>query len=67
MGLRAGSIMGVIANRYDNTWEDHVDGSFKSELNACHAACEAVKILSQWDTIKNTKGKKYFYPQILSE
>jgi hypothetical protein len=28
-------------------------------------ACEAVRILSEWDEVKEQKGKKWFYPGLL--
>ena len=43
-GMRMGSILSVISNRVLDRW-----GDSGGEDKACLAACEAVKILSEWD------------------
>jgi uridine phosphorylase len=59
-GMQTGSILAVIANRVTNRF-DEAGG----ERKACHAACEAVKILSEWNRLKKEKGVPYFYPSLL--
>jgi len=60
LGMRTGSILAVIANRPKNTFDakDAVE-------RACHAASEAVKILTEWDALKQDKGVTNFYPSLL--
>jgi uridine phosphorylase len=60
-GMRVGTITAVIANRVHNTHGDH-----GGELRACQAANEAVRILAEWDTLKQAAGARYFYPSLLS-
>ncbi|RLG60882.1 uridine phosphorylase [Candidatus Geothermarchaeota archaeon] len=57
-GLRAGSICAVFANR--------VTDEFKmvGELEACKAACEAVRILNEWDLEKKNRRKRYWFPKL---
>jgi len=43
-GMRMGAILSVISNRVLDRWGDN-----GGEDKACLAACEAVKILSEWD------------------
>jgi uridine phosphorylase len=61
-GMRAGSIQAVVANRVTNRF-DEAGGVQR----VCHAACEAVKILSEWDALKKEKGVPYFYPSLLQK
>ncbi len=58
-GARAGTICAVVANRVDNTFKPGagIDTAIK-------VANEAVKILSEWDELKQEKGKKWFYPSL---
>lgn len=60
-GLRAGAICAVYANR--------CTGEFKSgagEEDAIKVANEAVRILNEWDERKRAKGKKWFFPSLLT-
>jgi uridine phosphorylase len=61
-GMRAGSILAVVANRVTNRF-DEAGGV----LRACRAASEAVKILSEWDALKKSEGAQYFYPSLLKQ
>lgn len=57
---RAGVVCSVIANR--------VSGEFIPEIgveDAARVACEAVRILSEWDVKKVERGKRYFYPSLI--
>lgn len=58
-GLRAGSICAVFANR--------VRGEFEAvgEKDAARVAVEAVKILQEWDELKEKRGKPLIYPSLL--
>jgi len=59
-GLRAGGVYAV----YDNA----ITGEFVAgagEEDAIRVACEAVKILYEWDRAKSNKSKKYFYPSLV--
>ena len=58
-GLRAGAVCAVFANRVENVFEA------KGEMEAARTAVEAVKILQEWDEIKERRGKKHFYPRLL--
>ncbi|MCL7389490.1 MAG: uridine phosphorylase [Thaumarchaeota archaeon] len=58
-GLRAGSVCAVFANRIEDKF------GIVGEEDAIKTAIEAVKILYEWDELKNTHGKKYFYPTLL--
>ncbi len=55
-GLRAGAICAVYADRVRNKF------AVKGEEEAAKTACEAVKILSEWDKAKEQKGKKWWHP-----
>jgi uridine phosphorylase len=61
-GARAGTVCAVIANRVENTFKPGygIDTAIK-------VANEAVKILSEWDELKEKRGKKWFYPSILKK
>lgn len=59
--LRAGAICTVFDNLITGEWK--VVGEKKVGL----AASEAVVILSQWDKLKKSKRKKYFYPSLLKK
>jgi len=56
-GARAGAICAVIANR--ETGEFVPDAGVDLMIRVAN---EAVKILSEWDSIKEKSGKRYFYP-----
>ena len=58
-GLRAGSVCAVFANRIEDRF------GIVGEEDAIKTAIEAVKILYEWDELKNIHGKKYFYPNLL--
>ncbi len=58
-GLRAGSVCAVFANRIEDRF------GMVGEEDAIKTAIEAVKILYEWDELKNIHGKKYFYPDLL--
>ncbi len=58
-GLRAGSVHAVFAQR------DRDEFGIYGEEEAIRTANEAVKILGEWDSLKEKKGKKYFYPSML--
>lgn len=55
-GLRAGAVCAVYADRVRNKF------AVKGEKEAAKVACEAVKILSEWDKAKEQKGKKWWHP-----
>lgn len=59
-GARAGAVCAVIANRETGDFapEAGVDAMIR-------VANEAVRILSEWDSMKRSLGKRYFYPGIL--
>ncbi|MCF8884990.1 MAG: uridine phosphorylase [Nitrososphaerota archaeon] len=59
--LKAGSVCVVFANRVKDTFE------VKGEEDAIKTAIEAVKILEEWRELKEKKGKKYFYPSLLTK
>lgn len=59
-GVRAGAVCAVLANRITNEFKPDVGVE-----NAIKVANEAVRILYEWDTIKERKGKRYLYPSIL--
>ena len=60
-GMRMGSIMAVLANRILDRWGDN-----GGEKRACQAACEAIKILHEWDEKKQKTGTKSFYPSLIN-
>ncbi len=59
-GVRAGAIFAAIANRSSGDFVPNagVDTMIK-------VSNEAVKILSEWDELKKSKGKRHFYPSLL--
>jgi len=59
-GLRAGSICAVYANRCTNEFK-----SGEGEENAIKIANEAVKILSEWDTVKRRNKRQWLFPSLL--
>lgn len=62
LGLRTGCICVVGSNRIRRERKPSGDGLD----NACHAACEAVRILHEWDALKKSQGKRYFSPSLLA-
>jgi len=60
-GLRAGSVCTVFANR--------VRGEFGvvGEKDAARVAVEAVKILQEWDELKEKRGKPLIHPSLLRD
>lgn len=59
-GARAGCACAVVANRA--TDEFQVDAGVEE---ASKVACEAVRILNEWDSLKRRAGKRWFYPGLL--
>jgi uridine phosphorylase len=57
-GLRGGAICTVFANRETDKF------AIKGEEEASRTACEAVKILSEWDNQAKSANKPYWYPSI---
>jgi len=57
-GMRAGCVCTVFADRLGNTFKT------EGEETAAKAACEAVRILREWDDLKKRKGKKNFFPSM---
>jgi uridine phosphorylase len=60
-GLRCGAICAVFANRVSNSF------NVKGEAQACKAACEAIRILYEWDEVKEAEKKRYFYPHLATK
>jgi len=59
-GLRAGSVCAVFGNR--------ITGELKpgaGEEEAIRIVNEAVKILSEWDSVKKRRRKRWFFPSML--
>ena len=59
-GLRACSICAVYANRCTNKFEPG-----EGEENAIRIANEAVKILSEWDSVKRRKKRRWLFPSLM--
>lgn len=59
-GLRAGSVCAVYANRCTNEFE-----AGAGEEDAIRVGNEAVKILSDWDSLKRRKKRKWLSPSLL--
>ncbi|MEA4895069.1 MAG: nucleoside phosphorylase [Oscillospiraceae bacterium] len=60
-GKRAGMCATVVAHRITGEWNEDPD----AEKRACLAGAEAIKILAQWDEMKASAGRKYFFPGLL--
>ncbi len=60
-GLRAGAVHAVFAQRNRDEFD------VKGEEEAIRVANEAVKILSEWDSIKEGTGKEHLTPSLLKE
>ena len=59
-GLRAGSVCAVYANRCTNEFKIAA-----GEENAIRIGNEAIKIMSDWDSLKRRKKKKWLFPSLL--
>ncbi len=60
-GLRAGTICAVYAQRVTDEF------SVRGEKEAIEVANEAVRILHEWDNLKERRGKKHLYPSLLGD
>ena len=60
-GLRAGCVCAVYAQRVTNEFE------VKGEDDAIKVANEAVKVLSEWDSVKKERGRRFFYPSLITK
>jgi uridine phosphorylase len=60
-GLRCGAICAVFANRVSNSFNP------KGEAEACEAACEAIRILYEWDEAKRAEKKRHFHPHLATK
>lgn len=64
LGLRAGSVCIVAANRITN---ERNRSLLKVGIEkVCHLSNEAIKVLAEWDKEKERHGKKYYYPSLES-
>ncbi|MCC6018995.1 MAG: uridine phosphorylase [Candidatus Verstraetearchaeota archaeon] len=61
-GVRAGAVCAVLANRVTNEFVE--DAGVEDCIKVAN---EAVKILSDWDSLKDYSGKRYFYLSLLSK
>jgi uridine phosphorylase len=59
-GARAGAVLAAVANRIKNELVENAGVEM-----AIRVANEAVKILHEWDQIKEARGKKYMYPGLV--
>jgi len=59
-GLRTGAVCAVFDNLTTNKW------AVKGEEKAGQVASEALVILHEWDKIKKSKNKKYFFPSLIN-
>jgi len=57
-GLRAGSVLAVVANRVTDTFD------YRGVESCCRVAVESVKILAGWDAVKRRKGKPRWFPSL---
>ena len=60
-GLRAGAVHAVFAQRNRDEFD------VRGEEEAIRVANEAVKILSEWDSLKEMEGKRYLTPSLLAK
>ncbi|MEM3185347.1 MAG: uridine phosphorylase [Conexivisphaerales archaeon] len=60
-GARAGSVCTAVANRETNEFVENA-----GIPSVIKVANEAVKILSEWDKLKKSRGKKHFFPSLLN-
>lgn len=60
LNIRAGAVCAVYADRIHNVFEEGA-----GEMAAAQVACEAVKILNEWDELVREKGRARFYPGLL--
>jgi uridine phosphorylase len=61
-GIRGGAVCYALANRAD----DQLEFTGKGWLATIKTAVEAIRILHDWDQVKEASGKKWFYPQLLN-
>ena len=59
-GLRSASICAVYANRCTGEFKPN-----EGEEEAIRVANEAMKILSEWDTLKSKKKKRWLFPSLI--
>ena len=59
-GLRAASVCAVFANRCTNEFR-----AGEGEETAIRVANEAVKILSDWDRLREKSGKRWLFPSLM--
>lgn len=62
-GLRAGMCASVVAHRLTGEWDDDLKG----EATSCLVGAEALKILQEWDELRQNSKKKYFFPALLQK
>ncbi len=60
-GIRGGAVCYALANRVDGQLEFTGQG-WRSTIQT---AVEAIRLLSEWDKVKETRGKKWLYPDLL--
>lgn len=60
-GIRGGAVCYALANRVDDQLEFTGQG-WKSTIKT---AVEAIRILAEWDKLKESKGRKWLYPDLL--
>ena len=58
-GLRAGAVFAVVAHRLKNSFE------YTGIDNSVRAANEAMRILAAWDGVRESQGRRYWYPGLL--
>ena len=61
-GVRAGMCAAVVANRLTGEWEEKPSGV----ANACLVGAEAVRILTEWDRKRESSGRAYFFPGLIT-
>lgn len=60
-GARAGAVCAAIANRVTDEFDPHA-----GVVDAVKIANEAVRVLSEWDSLKEVSGKKHFSVKLIS-
>lgn len=60
-GLRSSAVFSVVANRVKDEFAYKGSGIEQSIA----VSTEAVKIIAEWDQLKQKAGKKYFYPSLI--
>lgn len=61
-GIRAGMCSAVIANRATGEWQKH-----SGEEKSCLVGAEAIRILAEWDELRKTANKSYFFPSLVKQ